>query len=224
MQDNKNKKYIALLGLLILVGGGVLAGNYLVETWAKYTKTLDQYSQSKQIAKWHVTNTTDSVPTILTFDAGATVDASTLIANRIAPGTKGEFSIAITNDSDVIMDYNLSLDTITKPANVIVKLVANNEQTTLAQSGHITGTIAPNGSQTVNFTWEWPFNTQDGDAQDGDAQDTSDATTANETKNMNFVFSGTATQSQPTNTTAVISGPTYTVPAGNGGGTDVGGD
>ena len=216
MQDNKNKKYIALLGLLVLVGGGVLAGNYLVETWAKYTKTLTEYNQSKQIAKWNVTNTTGSVPTIITIDGNDAADTSTLNADRIAPGTKGEFNIQINNSSEVAMDYNLLMAEITKPTNVVVKLKnaggsteQNPVDATLAQGGHITGTIAAGGNKTLNFTWEWPFETTN-----GDSNDTANATTSlDNAQKMTFKFSGTANQVAPSSTAVTTTVyPTYTAP------------
>ena len=86
-KTNKNAVLVFVLLLLVAVSAMMVASTY-----AKYTSTVTG-TGSATVAKWAFTD--DNTNTDLTIKLDETYDASTLVAERIAPGTSGEFMIEI---------------------------------------------------------------------------------------------------------------------------------
>ena len=103
-KNNNSLKTFVLLLLIVM-----LALILIASTYAKYTTKLT-WSSDTTIAKWAWTInnndvskddtefTFDLFKTIKDTDGGTEADVTT---QKIAPGTKGSFSIEVTNASDV---------------------------------------------------------------------------------------------------------------------------
>ena len=163
------KKSLMLIVLLMLVG---LTSGYVASTYAKYVKTLDNVSATATVAKWDFKKGTNYGVFDITLPA--TVDASTLVADKIAPGTSGTFTIDLDNSgSDVGVEYEI---TFTGVSNIPSNLVLKNGGTaiTIANGAKITGTIPAAQTDSLELTWEWPYYTNATD----DAEDTTDGEAA----------------------------------------------
>jgi hypothetical protein len=158
MKKNKMMRFASVLLVAVLLSTCAISG-----TFAKYTSTASGTATAK-VAKWDVkvgevslnATTKDFTfnlfETIVdTYDAGAQSrdDANKTVEDgHIAPGTKGTYTITLTNASEVNVEYTA---TITPPAEF---------------AGVITFNISPaNGSladtQDIVVTWEWPYDGDD---------------------------------------------------------------
>jgi hypothetical protein len=153
-----------MMALLIMFG---LSFYFVSGTYAKYTAQVSG-NATATVAKWNFA--TDNAITSLTINLDETPHASTLAANKIAPGTSGSFAINLKNtNSEVGANFTLSLGEITdKPTNL--KFYKNSTYTTeiTPGSGTITGQLAAGDSTgiTVNIYWRWQYETTNGDAAD----------------------------------------------------------
>ena len=154
-----NKKSLILVVLLVLVG---LTTGYVASTYAKYTSTVTG-SGTATVAKWAFS--TDNTTQSLTINLSPTVDATTLVANKIAPGTSGSFGIQLVNThSEVGVDFSITIDTITgQPANL--KFYKDSSFTTELTPGTstVTGQLTAGDSTgvTVPIYWKWAYETSD---------------------------------------------------------------
>lgn len=179
-KDNKLIKFVSLVLLVTIIALILVAGTY-----AKYTSTAEG-SATAVVAKWDIkagkkgevlTSLTEGT---LTFDLFSTInDESTgtaetdVTARKIAPGTKGEFEIAIQNNSEVTTQYAIDF-TVTKgdsvrDANILFS--TNDGSTWTSDLTDITESeatkIAKEGGETsVKVMWMWAYETTDGDAVD----------------------------------------------------------
>ena len=168
-----NKKSLLIIVLLVLVG---LTTGYVASTYAKYTSTVTG-SGTATVAKWAFA--TDNATQNITIALNPTVDATTLVNGKIAPGTTGSFNIALVNtNSEVGVDFSIALDSISnKPTNL--KFYKDSSYTTELTPGTstVTGQLTAGDSTgvTVPIYWRWeyetnaistndPIDTQDGEA------------------------------------------------------------
>lgn len=178
-KNKKKKESLLLLVLLLLVG---ISFSYVAGTYAKYVASFDNEGTAT-VAKWAFE--AENKETDLEVALGETYDAESLVSGKIAPGTKGNFSIKLTNkDSEVGVQYSISLKEIgdTVPANL--KFYTNDTYTTelTTTSTPITGKIAAGDETgaTATIYWKWDYETgtvTDGIAA-GDEDDTDDGETA----------------------------------------------
>lgn len=168
----KHKKSLLLMALLLLV---VFTAVYIGLTYSKYTAEVSGNGSTK-VAKWAF-GTDNSIGTInVTLDG--TVDASTLVNGRIAPGTSGSFNIALVNtNSEVGTDFTVAISTIeNKPTNL--KFYKDNSYSAEIIPGttNVTGQLAAGDSTgvTVPIYWKWAYETTN-----GDTADTTDGTAGN---------------------------------------------
>ena len=146
----KKKNTLLIIALLLLVG---ISSIFVAGTYAKYTSTISGVSGTASIAKWTFRTNNESVTMNINFSE--TYDASTLVANKIAPGTSGSFTIALSNaGGETGVDYTLTFGTITP---TIAGLTLSNGGNTLTSSSTVTGHIDPNGSDTVTIDWVWAY-------------------------------------------------------------------
>ncbi len=189
----KNKKKNSLL-LIILLLFVVLTGGYVASTYAKYTSTITGNNGTATVAKWDFED--DNQATTLTIALDQTVNASTLVANRIAPGTSGSFQVALKNtDTEVGVDFVVALGAITgKPTNL--KFYKDSSYSTELTPGTstITGQLAAKDGTGVNVPiyWKWDYETAN-----GDATDTSDGEAA---ASLTIALTITGTQVAPSST------------------------
>lgn len=177
MESNKDKKRKGLVIVLLLLFG--LTAGYIAATYAKYAGSFNG-SGTVTVAKWAFED--DNSDQTFSIDLDKTYDADTLVNGKIAPGTSGSFVIELSNENtEVGVDYTITLgNTTNKPTNL-----------TFNGGGTYTGTLTPGETgKEVTITWEWPYETTD-----GDADDTTDGEAAN-TMTVNATITGV--QVEPT--------------------------
>lgn len=172
---NKNTKKILAI-LLVCV---VAVGSYFVaSTYAKYTSSIDGNAEAS-VAKWKwtindqvfestsdVTNgyTFNLFQTILdTSDGAAETDVhqnSQNKADKIAPGTKGSFTLDIENNSEVNAEYTIAF-TETNASNVPIEysLDGTNWTSTISTLNVSTPVAINMGASATQKTvyWRWVF-------------------------------------------------------------------
>ena len=178
-QNNTTGKTVLIVLLLIVTIVSLVLATY---AWAKYTSSFEDKTATAQVAKWKVSaNTAD-----LTFSK--TIE-HVVAPNKLAPGTNGTFSATLdVTGTEVDVDYTVTIKSIeNKPTNL---KLTDDEGNTLTVGSTITGTL-PVGSTTATevITWDWPYETPD-----GDATDTTDGVAAN---TMKITYDITAVQVKP---------------------------
>ena len=172
-KKNGKRSTILILVLLLLVG---LSSAYVASTYAKYTEELTPKNGTAQIAKWAFKS--DNETGTVTFALDHTYNSDTLVANKIAPGTEGYFTINLTNENTetgVHYVVNLAFDemTGTKP-NSLKFYKDSNKQVELDEvTDTIEGDLTPNQTtaESVKIYWVWEYQI-DGEYVAQDAQDT----------------------------------------------------
>ena len=158
MKKNHMMRIASVLLVVILLTTCAISA-----TFAKYTAT-GSGKDTASVAKWEVKFGDDKLAadtmkfnlfdTITNTNPTAGV-AKSVADNVIAPGTKGEFTVALSNASEVAAKYTVAFDT---PDNTpLVFTVVDAE---------LTGTMEIGGTANVTIKWEWPFETTNGDAAD----------------------------------------------------------
>jgi len=171
-------KYAAILFLIAVVALISISGTY-----AKYTSSI-QGSDSVVVAKWDIEiagnklgTTQASFTAFNLFDTVVdTNDDQTetdVAAERIAPGTKGEFSFEIKNNSEVTAEYTIDYTT-EKTAEVPIEFSIDGTNWTTELADITTATNLPMGeSDTVTIMWRWAFT---GDASENFTASQTDVT------------------------------------------------
>ena len=114
----------------------------------------------------------------------STLNAKSLVKNKIAPGTNGEFSILIsTIDSTVDMKYSIDFEDVTneKPTNLLFKVKGTNKEYSTLQEleKYLNGTIENESLKEYVIEWRWPY-------EINDAQDITDTNDGTRFKNYKF--------------------------------------
>ena len=171
-----NKKSLLLVVLLLMVA---VSTTYVAGTYAKYTAEISGNGTAR-VAKWAFESDNDEVT--IDIDLTETPDPSTLVANRIAPGTSGSFDLNLVNtNSEVGVDFTVKLGTVENiPTNL--KFYKDSTFTTELRHGvdEITGQIVAGDSTGVDVKiyWKWEYET--GAVTNGVAAGDSADTTAGE--------------------------------------------
>ena len=189
-----NKKTLFVLALLLLVG---ITSGYIANTYAKYASAIPTKTATATVAKWNFVE--DNGTQTVAINLANTPDPSTLIGERIAPGTSGSFNIELKNTSDTGVDYTIKL---TKPENAPknLKFYTDAEHTNAlisetptpntATTGTITGSLAAKQpategaisntpSKSVTIYWAWEFGNSDEVTDATNAADTTDGQAGN---------------------------------------------
>ena len=200
-KNNNSLKTFALLLLIVM-----LALILIASTYAKYTTKLTGSSDTT-IAKWAWTInnndvskddtefTFDLFKTIKDTDGGTEADVTT---QKIAPGTKGSFSIEVTNASDVNAEYSLTLTetkgSVVSNANIEYSIIGTDEATDWTddiETFNLTDTsLNMNASKTVTLYWRWAYSTTE-------SQDTADTA-------VGFAVAGATSESDKSITVKAI--------------------
>lgn len=171
----KNK--IFTLGLAIAFVF-VLSLTLVSGTFAKYTSTVTG-KDSAAVAKWafQYGNNEGALTDIdlvstkeISFNLFDTIldtngDTETdVVANKIAPGTKGSFQFVVKNVSEVNATFDLTLELTGAqvPFQYTIQVdegAASSASTTLPMLNN--QAINRNASTTITITWEWPFEGND---------------------------------------------------------------
>lgn len=191
----KKKKVVIALCVLLIVAISFIGGH----TYAKYVARV-RGDGIAEVATWRfkVNNQEEQIQKI---DLKSTYNNQTLINNKIAPGTNGEFSIIVDGTgSDVGINYNINfINESTKPTNL--KFIYNNvEYDSITKLNQVlSGTIDANETQknkTFSIQWKWDYET--GNTADKIAEnDVIDTQNAKAIANYTFDIVVTGTQVQP---------------------------
>lgn len=187
---NKRKSTLLIVALLLLA---VTLGTLAIRTYAKYVSTLPSISSDTYVAKWNFATANSS--TTFTIDLSKTYDADTLVANKIAPGTTGSFTIMVSNEgSDVGAKYLIELNRTGAPTNL--QFYLDSAYTNNLGDSALSGTLAPNETnKTVTIYWKWPYESGTGDTlTSNDVIDTSNGISGN---TMTITATITGTQVEP---------------------------
>ena len=194
---SKKKKIIAIVAILSAIVISFLGG----QTFSKYITEV-KGTGSAQVAMWSFKVYGDNEQT-QNVKLASTVDDNTLVDNKIAPGTKGSFSIKIDGEgSDVGINYNIKVQNETqKPANLFYTYQGKTYTDLNELALEASGTINADDSIKVKeilVNWEWPYQTGSDEISKSknDAQDTQDGKNIS---NYTFDIVVTGTQVIPTN-------------------------
>lgn len=148
----KKRNFILVLVLLLLFGGIFV----IQDTFAKYYSKASK-DQTLQVARWRFD--TENLSRKLTVDLAPTVDGTSLVNNKIAPGTKGSFTIKLTNaNTETAVNFKVLVGNITnKPENL--KFYSDAGHTKELTATGITGTLAAQDAAglDVKVYWEWTY-------------------------------------------------------------------
>ena len=195
-----SKKKVILLVIALVA---FLMATVLGFTYSKYINSQDVIGQAST-AVWNfdgaISNTGDN--TTKSISLAQTVSKDSIVSDRIAPGTSGNFKIIINaSGSEVDVDYDVLLknEESNKPANLyftcedlvnskdedgnLIKYYSLTDMLKVdnqTNRSNMSGSIDKDENKTpkeININWEWPYeSTQDGKTQEElDVQDTNDS-------------------------------------------------
>ncbi len=192
-----NKKGLVVVALLLLVG---ISTSKVAGTYAKYTGSVEKEG-TMTVAKWAFDD--DNKASTMSVNLTKTADATTLVDDKIAPGTEGSFSININNaNSETGVNFEVSVGEITNaPKNLV--FYADAAMTQVLDADHkLTGTIVANDSTGVDakIYWKWAY--EQADVASGDTDDT---TAGKAATSLTIPVVITGVQAQPS-TSAITTG------------------
>lgn len=191
----KKKKVLIVLGILLVVILSFIGG----QVYSKYVARVKGEGIA-EVATWKfkVNNQEEQVQTI---NLKSTYNNKTLINNKIAPGTSGEFNIIVdATGSDVGINYNINfMNESNKPKNL--KFIYNNtEYDSIDKLTQVlSGTIDANEEEknkTFLIGWKWEYETGNTDDEIA-GNDVIDTQNAKDISNYTFDIVVTGTQVQP---------------------------
>lgn len=175
---NKTKIYrvASLLLVLCFISTVMISG-----TFAKYTSEFSG-QDTALVARWDVEVTDGTEGGIFSISPDAPAELNLFshaytenivsgagTAKIIAPGVSGEFTLSVTNNSDVAAEvaFDFSVDDDSAEVPMVYK-VKDSEGASWVDVGSLSAEIealAPSsGEDTVTIEWKWPF--YDSDTQD----------------------------------------------------------
>ena len=196
MEDKMSKKKKTMLALAIILG--IAAVGLAAGVYAKYIASLTSNSGNISVAKWAFKAENEGKADLLKCELDKTYDAATLVAGKIAPGTKGVCEFKLSNEqSEVGVDYTIVASASNKPTNL--KFYSDSSYNTPLTAAGITGHLdagANKDAQTRAIYWRWEYETGDDAASKaaGDDIDTQEGMAAG---NMTIDFQISGVQVQP---------------------------
>ena len=205
----KKAKTLVLMVTLMAV---VFGTYFIAGTYAKYTSTSNG-TATVSVAKWAFSQ--DNAATEVKVNLEDTIDASTLVAGKIAPGTKGGFGVNVNSkDTEVAVDFTVSITAVGNlPSNLVLygtrtctegnPCEYSNPYTIDSETGAIaapitkTGVLVPNDAVglDVELYWVWEYETGAvGEVAANDIEDTTDGVAAGD---ISFTLSITGVQREP---------------------------
>lgn len=191
--SKKLKKGTALTAVLLSVATlGIMGGS----TYSKYYTEINGTGNA-QVARWSF-KANNETKTIANIKLSNTYNQSKLVANKIAPGTKGSFDIVLdATGADVAIDYSIKFENcLNKPSNLKFTYNGTTANTLEGLENLLKGRITLNDSRTKTITIEWSWDYQTGTNESqikaNDQIDTKDAG-----KEFTFDITITGTQVNP---------------------------
>ena len=162
MKKNKMMRFASVLLVAVLLSTCAISG-----TFAKYTSTVTG-TATAAVATWdvEVAGETETFNFNL-FDTLKDSDGSSAEGNVatgvIAPGTSGQFTIDVNNNSQVDAKYTVG-DVVVKDGVTELTDAENPIEFTITNGS---ADIARGGTATITVTWTWAF----GDTDEANAKD-----------------------------------------------------
>lgn len=184
---------IAIIAIILSFVGGQAFAKYMSKVTGKGTA---------EIASWSF-KVNEKEEKMQTISLKSTINNETLINNKIAPGTEGNFQIKLdATDSDVGINYNIKFENETqKPTNL--KFIYNgktyNSITELGEE--LNGIINANDEnkiKTLSINWSWKYETGNTE-KEINSNDIIDTQEAKSIENYNFDIIVSGTQVMPQN-------------------------
>ena len=154
----KSKKIVfivvAIMAILMSFVGG--------QVYAKYMSKITG-NGTADIASWSF-KVNEKDEKMQTISLKSTINNSTLVNNKIAPGTKGDFQIKIdASGAEVGIDYKILFENEkNKPTNLIFEYENKKYNSITELQSALVGMINANEQEKVkilNIHWEWPYET-----------------------------------------------------------------
>lgn len=167
-KTNKNAVLVFVLLLLVAVSAMMVASTY-----AKYTAEVSG-SGEVTVAKWNFEG--DNSTTTVNVDFIDTVDSTSLVSGKVAPGTHGSFNVNVKNtSSEVGAKVTVKVGSVANlPTNM--KLYSDAACTKEIDADGIVGTIKMGDNLDFKVYWKWLYET--GTVTNGIATGDADDTTA----------------------------------------------
>ena len=180
MKKNRTMKVAALLLALTLMTSCFVGG-----TFAKYTSNAAG-NDTATIAKWSFDVEGSNIATSTTFDMDLFAMPNTNVKQEnglVAPGTSGEFELNLTNTSDVVASYNITLSGVA--SNLVgtaaegydwplqFKLGDGEWKDDISDLTITTANLAVGGTTSFTIQWKWVPASDEADTALGIASNTS---------------------------------------------------
>lgn len=190
----KRTKILSIIAIMLIVGAVGLS-------ISKYVHN-ESNNVSEDIALWNVSASSSAI-------TNTNYDATTITANKMAPGTEGYFDLGITaTNTNVGVDYIVTLtDLQHKPANLYFYIDDDEsiKYTDLDSLGSaLSGTInanADNKTISKRIHWKWPYTTTtsvDGTRTTLAANNEQDTIDGKNSTSLSFTVNIEASQVEPT--------------------------
>lgn len=155
---SRNKKIISALIILTAIIISFIGG----QTFSKYVTEVSGEGVAN-VAKWTF-KVNDNESQLQSINLASTVNNETLINNKIAPGTSGDFQIKIdATGSDVGINYKVNfVNEKNKPQNLVFTYDDEKYENVTDIAEKLTGIIDANAEEKekiINIHWEWPYET-----------------------------------------------------------------
>ncbi len=182
---NKNKKIVlitivAIIAIIMSFIGG--------QVYAKYMSKITG-SGTADIASWSF-KVNEKDEKMQTISLKSTINNNTLVNNKIAPGTEGNFQIKIdATGAEVGIDYKIIFENEkNKPTNLIFEYENKKYNSIVELQKDLIGTINADEKEkikTLNINWKWPYET----GKNQNEINQNDVIDTNEAKNIgNYTF------------------------------------
>ena len=192
----KKKKTILLVIAVLLV---IILSFMIGKTFSKYVSEV-KGTGTAEIANW-VFKVNGKEDVVQNVNLLSTYNNETLINNKVAPGTSGNFNIVVdATGSEVGVDYTVQfLNESEKPQNLIY--IYDDQQYTTIQDlqKDLSRTINANDenkTRTITVYWEWQYQTGE-DENEINQNDIIDTNNAKQLENYTFDIYVTGTQVMP---------------------------
>lgn len=192
---SKKKTILLVIAVLLVIILSFMIG----KTFSKYVSEV-KGTGTAEIANW-VFKVNGKEDVVQNVNLLSTYNNETLINNKVAPGTSGNFNIVVdATGSEVGVDYTVQfLNESEKPQNLI--FIYDDKQYTTIQDleKDLSGTINANDenkTRTITVYWEWQYQTGE-DENEINQNDIIDTNNAKQLENYTFDIYVTGTQVMP---------------------------
>ena len=193
----KSKKIV----LIIIAISAILIAFIGGQAYAKYMSKVTG-SGTADVASWNF-KVNENAEKMQTISLKSTINNSTLLNNKIAPGTEGSFQINVdATGAEVGINYSVKFENETqKPTNLNFVYNGKNYSSLTQLQNDLIGTINANDEQKVkNITigWKWKYETG-ANAQEILKSDLVDTKEAQQIDSYTFDIIVSGTQVMPQN-------------------------